>query len=150
MTILGKRGSVQDESDDELAVKPSQVKKRRIIDSDEDSENTDSNLIKDPKTKSAVKRPLVAEKPATPKVAKKAATEKEEDIESVGGKDSLLKVDLLNKVWSHETLPFLQPNAIRDKDMRKPTDPNYDPRTIHVPQDFIMKQTPGKSLLPHL
>lgn len=55
----------------------------------------------------------------------------------------MLKIDNMNKEWAHETFSFLQPNQIRDKNLRKPNDPEYDPRTVYVPQDFIKNQTPG-------
>lgn len=63
----------------------------------------------------------------------------EENIE----KESLLKVDNWNKVWYHETLDFLKPEQIRDKDRRKPNDTDYDSRTVYIPQKFILDQTPG-------
>lgn len=60
-------------------------------------------------------------------------------------KDSLMMVDSLNKVWAHETLDFLMPRQIRDKNKNRPNDKDYDPRTLHVPQDFIKQQTPAMS-----
>lgn len=36
---------------------------------------------------------------------------------------------------------FLQPEKIRDKDGRKPSDPDYDPTSLFVPMSFINKQT---------
>ncbi|THK32980.1 probable DNA mismatch repair protein Msh6 [Diachasma alloeum] len=45
--------------------------------------------------------------------------------------------------WPHLKLDFLQPENRRDKNRRRPTDENYDPRTLHVPEDFLNKQTPA-------
>jgi DNA mismatch repair protein MSH6 len=58
-------------------------------------------------------------------------------------KESLLQVDNVNKVWAHETLDFLKPEKIRDKNKNRPGHPDYDSRTLHVPEDFLIKQTPA-------
>ena len=130
------------------------TKKRRVIASEdeEDSENADNNQIKKTIKKIATKRNIPDDEPQakTPKakvLKKTPAKEKEDDLDEEdeeSGKDALLKVDNMNKVWAHETLNFLQPNQIRDKNKNRPNDPEYDPRTLHVPQDFKLKQTPGK------
>jgi len=38
---------------------------------------------------------------------------------------------------------FLRPENIRDKKMRRPSDPLYDPRTLYVPPKFLKSQTPA-------
>lgn len=43
----------------------------------------------------------------------------------------------------HLTFDFLKPDKIKDKDGRRPSDPDYDPRTLHVPKEFMNKQSPG-------
>lgn len=48
-----------------------------------------------------------------------------------------------NVQWLHERLDFLQPDQIRDINRHRPNDPNYDSRTLHVPKDFLFKQTPA-------
>lgn len=45
--------------------------------------------------------------------------------------------------FEHLDLDFLQPNNIRDAQKRRPDDPDYDPRTLYVPEDFIKKRSPG-------
>ncbi|XP_063984742.1 probable DNA mismatch repair protein Msh6 isoform X2 [Diachasmimorpha longicaudata] len=45
--------------------------------------------------------------------------------------------------WPHLKLDFLKPENRRDKNRRRPTDQNYDPRTLYVPEDFLNKQTPA-------
>ncbi|XP_076457037.1 DNA mismatch repair protein Msh6-like [Babylonia areolata] len=43
----------------------------------------------------------------------------------------------------HNKLDFLQPDKIRDASKKMPSDPDYDPRTLYVPETFLNKQTPG-------
>lgn len=45
--------------------------------------------------------------------------------------------------WPHLKYDFLQPNKIRDISRKPPTDPNYDPKTVYVPLDFLNNQTPA-------
>ncbi|XP_050303383.1 probable DNA mismatch repair protein Msh6 isoform X2 [Anthonomus grandis grandis] len=49
----------------------------------------------------------------------------------------------LDSSWLHDTLEFLKPEKIKDADKRRASDPNYDPRTLYVPQDFLEKLTPA-------
>lgn len=146
---------MQESSDEESFMKP--TKKRRIIGSDEepdDLENEDVNKIKtvEVEVKKPVKRSLpVAEtkpKSQTPKakVSKKDVEidmDYDDDGPSTAEKDALLMVDNINKVWSHEKIEFLQKNKIRDKNKNLPSHPEYDPRTVYVPPEFIKEQTPA-------
>lgn len=137
-------------------MKPS--KKRRIIDSDEeeDAENTDVNKIKPVETTKSLKRFSVdvepREKSETPKakVAKKAPVKEkladdEDDEPGVAEKDaaSLMLVDNSNKVWLHQTIDFLKPGKIRDKNRNLEKHPDFDPRTLHVPPEFYKDLSPG-------
>lgn len=45
--------------------------------------------------------------------------------------------------WRHNKLEFLKPNKIRDINIRRPDDPDYDERTLYVPEDFLNTQTPA-------
>uniref|UniRef100_A0A914XGZ6 DNA mismatch repair protein n=1 Tax=Plectus sambesii TaxID=2011161 RepID=A0A914XGZ6_9BILA len=45
--------------------------------------------------------------------------------------------------FAHLDMDFLQPNNIRDAQKRRPTDPEYDPRTLYIPEAFFNKQSPG-------
>lgn len=44
--------------------------------------------------------------------------------------------------WTHCKLDWLRPEKIRDAMKRKPDDPDYDPRTLYVPPEFLKTQTP--------
>ncbi|VDK48638.1 unnamed protein product [Cylicostephanus goldi] len=55
--------------------------------------------------------------------------------------DKLAMVD--EEKFPHETLPFLQPENIRDAQGRRPNEDDYDPTTLFVPADFLKEQSPG-------
>ena len=44
--------------------------------------------------------------------------------------------------WPHLLLPWLQPNRIQDNKRRSPDHPDYDPKTLYVPRDFLDNCTP--------
>ena len=46
--------------------------------------------------------------------------------------------------YKHNSHPFLQPDRIKDRDGRKKTDPDYCPRTLYVPDQFLKEQTPAQ------
>nr|XP_012231941.1 PREDICTED: probable DNA mismatch repair protein Msh6 [Linepithema humile] len=45
--------------------------------------------------------------------------------------------------WPHLKFDFLQPGKIKDICRRTSKDPDYDPRTLYVPVDFLNNQTPA-------
>lgn len=45
--------------------------------------------------------------------------------------------------WPHLTYDFLQPNKIKDINRKALNDPDYDPKTVYVPLDFLNQQTPA-------
>lgn len=48
-------------------------------------------------------------------------------------------------IWNIEGLDFdfLKPGNVRDAKKRRPDDPNYDPKTIYVPESYLSKLTPA-------
>lgn len=44
--------------------------------------------------------------------------------------------------WVHCKLEWLKPDKIKDAMKRKPDHPDYDPRTLYVPPEFLNDQTP--------
>lgn len=46
-------------------------------------------------------------------------------------------------VWEHEKLDWLQEGKRRDARRRRQGDPDYDPCTLYVPEDYLNKCTPG-------
>ncbi|PNF27299.1 DNA mismatch repair protein Msh6 [Cryptotermes secundus] len=47
------------------------------------------------------------------------------------------------EAWPHLKLDFLKPNKIRDAKRRTPADPDYDPKTLYVPEEFKRNLTPA-------
>ncbi|RUS83473.1 hypothetical protein EGW08_008789 [Elysia chlorotica] len=45
--------------------------------------------------------------------------------------------------YRHVGLDFLQPDKIRDDTRKLKSDPDYNPKTLHVPESFLNKQTPA-------
>ncbi|XP_048456588.1 DNA mismatch repair protein Msh6 [Rhincodon typus] len=45
--------------------------------------------------------------------------------------------------WDHEKLEWLKPGKRKDARRRKESEPDYDRATLHVPDDFLCKCTPG-------
>lgn len=43
----------------------------------------------------------------------------------------------------HDELEWLKPEKIRDAKKRRPSHPEYNPRTVYVPPDFFKSQTPA-------
>lgn len=52
---------------------------------------------------------------------------------------------LITSSWRFSSLHLAasQPDKIRDAQRRRPSDPDYDPRTLFVPEGFLSKQSPG-------
>ncbi|NXR65126.1 MSH6 protein, partial [Rhadina sibilatrix] len=46
-------------------------------------------------------------------------------------------------VWEHEKLDWLQEGKRKDAHRRRQGDPDYDPCTLYVPEDYLNKCTPG-------
>ena len=46
--------------------------------------------------------------------------------------------------YSHNNLSFLKPENIKDRDKKPRNHEDYNPRTVHVPTDFLLKQTPAQ------
>ncbi|XP_032627935.1 DNA mismatch repair protein Msh6 [Chelonoidis abingdonii] len=48
-----------------------------------------------------------------------------------------------SSIWEHDKLEWLQEGKKRDGCRRRQSDPHYDPCTLHVPEDYLNKCTPG-------
>ncbi|KAM7540693.1 hypothetical protein Aperf_G00000029658 [Anoplocephala perfoliata] len=61
--------------------------------------------------------------------------------------DSSFAIDPLDETrsgsWPHLTYPFLLPDRIKDAHGRRPNHPDYDQKTLFVPEDFLRKQSPA-------
>lgn len=47
-----------------------------------------------------------------------------------------------SEAWPHLRLDFLKPGKIRDAQRRSPSDPDYNPKTLFVPEEFKKNLTP--------
>lgn len=65
---------------------------------------------------------------------------------SLGGNDQENQEQILVNPFANPEIglpEFLRPENIRDKNNRCPDDPNYDPTTLFIPQNFMKKATPA-------
>eukprot|EP00088_Acartia_fossae_P070151 TRINITY_DN931_c0_g1_i2.p1 TRINITY_DN931_c0_g1~~TRINITY_DN931_c0_g1_i2.p1 ORF type:complete len:1250 (+),score=371.12 TRINITY_DN931_c0_g1_i2:534-3752(+) len=46
--------------------------------------------------------------------------------------------------YKHREYTFIKPDKIKDKDGHRPDHPEYNPRTLYVPQSFLDSQTPAQ------
>ncbi|KAG5670949.1 hypothetical protein PVAND_001178 [Polypedilum vanderplanki] len=159
--------------EDEIKLTTSSKKRKVIeSDEDDNTENTDSNLNSPKKTTSAIKkRPIIESDEETEKknqntsksaskLAKFTETYSSSNEEKVQDDKVLKTLSIKNddddedscdgvgieneaKVWAHEKLEFLKPENIRDANKNRPNHPDYDPRTLYVPPEFLKNQTPG-------
>ncbi|XP_043480249.1 probable DNA mismatch repair protein Msh6 [Leptopilina heterotoma] len=157
-----RKRSIDDEDSEEVS--PVKPKRRRLIipddDSDSDdnfkpgSENEDSDSgsnnasESDPETPSEDESPQKKRKIVnkTPRATKnnsraKKAVEKTPNTSQATSQES--KPFKNPDSWPHLKYDFLEPNKIKDLELRKKDHENYNPRTVHVPNDFLNNQTPA-------
>ncbi|VDP84797.1 unnamed protein product [Echinostoma caproni] len=76
---------------------------------------------------------------ASPKLRSKVSEALDNSVQN-----SFVDTDLEEAtLWDHLSLPFLRPDKIMDAFHRRPDSDEYDPRTLFVPKEFMMKQSPG-------
>ncbi|KAG5451779.1 DNA mismatch repair protein msh6 [Clonorchis sinensis] len=91
---------------------------------------------------------------SSPKLSRKSVTSDSDTLsrslnETIG--DNIVEASDVNDSvvdgeaasWEHLKLPFLKKENLMDSARRKPSHPDYDPRTLFVPGDFLAKQSPG-------
>uniref|UniRef100_A0A0K0EKX1 DNA mismatch repair protein n=2 Tax=Strongyloides stercoralis TaxID=6248 RepID=A0A0K0EKX1_STRER len=68
-----------------------------------------------------------------------------EDMEFTQDLDKILEAKSSSPEdnFVHLTFDFLKPDKIKDANGRRPDDPEYDGKTLYVPESFIQKQTPA-------
>lgn len=140
------------ESEDEIIVKNPKKRNCHIL-SESDSDDEQSHT---PKRKITVK-----------KVKRLPVDETETEMKSIPlklidfDKSSTITVDRLKRdvdspsvskpntstmamtKWTHENLEFLQPDKIRDINKNRPNHPEYDSRTLYVPESYLNTLTPA-------
>ncbi|XP_054003726.1 probable DNA mismatch repair protein Msh6 isoform X2 [Hylaeus anthracinus] len=156
-----------EEEAEEKPIRPAQAKKRRLIIPDEESgedsgdefkpdaedasEESDSGSEGDPEsevqTQSEEETPEKRKLPSGPGRrrqggSKKVTQEKKESKVSQQSQGSGSNNSTVES-WPHLKYDFLQPNKIRDIKKKSPSDPDYDPKTVYVPSEFLTQQTPA-------
>ncbi|KAL3285166.1 hypothetical protein HHI36_019285 [Cryptolaemus montrouzieri] len=158
IVINSDNDSDGEKSDESKADVKKNSKKRPKIESDEDSDNDEkhrnskrhfkkeSNKENGFNYKNEQETSKSLQKFAFEENSKSDINEKIADFSGSQGKITATPVDVtisIHNNWKHNHLPFLQPDKIRDKNKRRPDHPEYDNRTIFVPEDFLNSQTPA-------
>ncbi|CAG4959685.1 unnamed protein product [Colias eurytheme] len=123
-------------------------KKKRVrlnpLDSDDsDAENKD-NKNPSPKQKTTFEKKLQDSFKYEPGQSPKGSKNKKKENDYVAPKSEPQEVSPIEDGdWTHCKLDWLKPDKIRDAQKRRPDDPEYDPTTLYVPQEFMKKQTPA-------
>ncbi|NWZ38887.1 MSH6 protein, partial [Brachypodius atriceps] len=125
--------------------------------SDTEAESVAESPIKVPskRKRSEVKKPakrssLGNECSETPKRAATVSSEAKSKLTSFAAPESFESQANTSSggtggisVWEHEKLDWLQEGKRRDAHRRRQGDPDYDPCTLYVPEDYLNKCTPG-------
>lgn len=155
------------ESDDEI-IKPKKRSRIQLVDDSSDSDSgTPKKSAKQFKFKNNINSDNENDSPNTPK----RKTSKTLVLNGSAGKPKILLKeysfqkgtpvkDLVDNVdskkdnqeavvkdihsnWLHNDLDFLKPDKIKDINKKRPTDPDYDSRTLYVPESFLKDMTPA-------
>lgn len=150
-------------NDDDSPIQRFKPKRLKLIDSDSDSDRENENdnsksIDRVPKKKNA--RPATNE-PSNPHPKKKIKIDLEgktsksfeeklkemvvQDVHDV--EDTLEEMDDEPVLWLHKKLEFLKPKKIKDINGHKADHPDYDPKTLFVPKDYLDGLTPVSYLV---
>ncbi|XP_066983199.1 DNA mismatch repair protein Msh6 isoform X2 [Macrobrachium rosenbergii] len=135
---------------------------------DSGSSGEDEANISEPETESEidspVKRPIKRKKPSATPSGKSGSsfTDSPSSVKTPSHSSILPKVSESTKSklslfaaketpaksnegeeWPFMKCSWLKPENIRDRDRKRPSDPDYNPRTLFVPDNFLNSQTPG-------
>ncbi|VDL78920.1 unnamed protein product [Nippostrongylus brasiliensis] len=127
---------VNDDNDVSPIRRTNSVKRRRIIvSSDEEDEGENVLEVRTPPSS------LQNASTASIDTLDRTIYQVEEKERKYKDKEDIAEME--SEKFTHETLPFLKPEKIRDAQGRRPDDEDYDPTTLFVPADFLKEQTPG-------
>ncbi|XP_051639646.1 DNA mismatch repair protein Msh6 [Manacus candei] len=133
------------------------VDENESSDTETDAESVAESPIKVPskRKRTEVKKPakrssLGNESSETPKRAATVSSEAKSKLTSFAAPESFeSQANACNggvggfTVWEHEKLDWLQEGKRKDAHRKRQGDPDYDPSTLHVPEDYLNKCTPG-------
>uniref|UniRef100_A0A8C5MKP8 DNA mismatch repair protein n=2 Tax=Leptobrachium leishanense TaxID=445787 RepID=A0A8C5MKP8_9ANUR len=161
-----RRIIVQSDSDSDDEFKPNP---KDHASSDEDSSGVDEKQVSEPSSESevdspvklpqkrkreksenvpAAKRNMQKEVSETPRRTSGVSAEAKIKLSSFSAPDAFESQTNPTSAgsattWDHEKLDWLQEGKRKDRKRRKDNDPDYDPSTLYVPDDFLNKCTPG-------
>ncbi|XP_028676496.1 DNA mismatch repair protein Msh6 [Erpetoichthys calabaricus] len=122
----------ESETDPESPIKPVKHKSKPAKKTAKDTPLVSSSSLQTPK-----RSPVIAAN-AKSKLSAFSAPESFESQASTGTSSSSSAT-----VWDHEKLEWLQEGRRKDSKRRRSSDPDFDPTTLYVPEDFLNKCTPG-------
>ncbi|XP_038253313.1 DNA mismatch repair protein Msh6 isoform X2 [Dermochelys coriacea] len=95
--------------------------------------------------KPAKRNSLENDLPETPKRAITVSLETKSRLTSFAAPENFESQPNVSSstIWEHDKLEWLQEGKKRDGCRRRQSDPHYDPCTLHVPEDYLNKCTPG-------
>lgn len=133
-------------SDDEES--DSFVEEDLIADEEVEVDEDDSNESEVEVKKKSNKRDKTPAQNKTKNKSSNKKFKKDDNNHNGLGEESFISTKELpandsSKTWPHLEFDFLKPNNIMDINKRKKDDPEYDPKTLFIPQRFLIKQTPG-------
>ncbi|XP_074603536.1 DNA mismatch repair protein Msh6 [Brevipalpus obovatus] len=154
-----KRARVESESEDEYTPEDDKCSDESVSDavaseemSSESVSEIEEHSDEDEKPKSKKKKVTATPKESSSKtskpvranlsdsvIAKLSAFTAPKNDNNEGGAPGIA----VARDWPHSKFEFLQPDKIMDKQRRRPDHPDYDPKTIFVPESFRKKQTPA-------
>lgn len=114
----------------------------------EASEPEDDLLVsdeEDTKPKKGKKASSQTPKSKPKKVSKSRynTVEDKSSAENGDANETIAQESIVTREYPHLKFEFLQPERIRDKNGRSKDHPDYDPKTLFVPDSFVKKQTPA-------
>ncbi|CAG9832099.1 unnamed protein product [Diabrotica balteata] len=138
------RQVLDDSSDSDNEGNKKKTSKRDVrSSSSSESENSSPNKSKKVSVKNKKNKEDSDEESVSPKKPVKAVFTKPVSSESSSQESSTNnEATDMHTSWLHNTLDFLKPENIRDINKRKPDHPEYDSRTLYVPEKYLATLTP--------
>ncbi|XP_059154951.1 DNA mismatch repair protein Msh6-like [Physella acuta] len=138
-----------DDGDSSSGVDEAHIESEVEVESESESPIKESRKRKSngtPATKSKAKKSLnlssfAGDKKTSPTVSENTKSKLSLFTAPETGSDDTAVKDTSS--FTHLHLDFLQPEKIRDANKRLKEDPDYNPRTLYVPDSFLSKQTPA-------
>ncbi|XP_018565021.1 probable DNA mismatch repair protein Msh6 isoform X1 [Anoplophora glabripennis] len=139
---------IEDSSDSDSGTPKKSAKQFKFKNgNDSDNENDSPNTLKHKKSKKLVLNGSAGKPKRLLKEYsfQKGTPVKELQVNNVDSKKDSQEAVIkdIHSNWLHNNLDFLEPDKIKDINRRRPSDPNYDSRTLYVPESFLKDLTPA-------